>query len=347
MRSTRLIRAGFTIAALVLLVTCTASEDCAAGNPLMPVCFDPTPAQPQVVLMRAWDSTWTRADLYTMNSDGTNAVRLTTDGMRNLRGTPTSPVWSPDGRWIAFARRPDGSNIRSQIYVVAADGSNLRNISNQTTAFDWSPTWSPDGRRIAFQSDRHNPATATCCVTSLYVMNADGSDLTRLTTDWNDKLPRWSPDGTTIAFMSSRNGGINHIFAMNADGSNVRQLTTVGTDRKPVWSPDGTRIAFEATRDSAMMGTMSPMGTGISVMNADGSGQMTVGQGLTTFMIPTWSSDGRQIFFCGAQTATSKMHLYAVAMSGGAIRLVTDENSDDCSPDFKRPRIAGSAPMSP
>ena len=235
MRRTRLIRAALAIASLALLGTCTASSDCAASNPLMPICFDPTPAEPQVVLMRAWDSTWARADLYAMNSDGTNPVRLTTAGMHNVRGTPTSPVWSPDGKWIAFASRNDGTNVRAQIYVVAADGSNLRNISNQTTAFDWSPTWSPDGLRIAFQSDRHAPTTNnSCCVTSLYVMNADGTDVTRLTTGSNDKLPRWSPDGSTIAFMSSRNGGINHIFAMNPDGSNVRQLNTIGNDLNTV-----------------------------------------------------------------------------------------------------------------
>lgn len=342
MKRIRLTRVTLAIAPLLLLSTCTASEDCAAGNPLMPICFDPSPPEPQVVLLKAWDSTWVRADIYTMNADGTNSRRITTDGLRTLKMTAANPVWSPDGQSIAFARRADDSNLRAQINVVAADGSGMRNISNQTTAFDWSPTWSPDGRRIAFQSDRHNPATTTCCVTSIYVMNADGTNVVRLTADGNDKLPRWSPDGSTIAFNSTRSGGINQIFVMNADGSNIHQLTTDGTNRKPVWSPDGARIAFEGTRDA----TAGGMGSGIYTMNADGSGQMLVGQGLAMFMSPAWSIDGGQLLFCGSREATGKMRVFEVGMSGGDTRQVSDDGAESCCPDTKRPRRPGGPAMS-
>ena len=93
------------------------------------------------------------------------------------------------------------------------------------------PVWSPDGTRIAFESFREGNG-------DIYVMNADGSGLTRLTSDPAlDSSPSWSPDGTRIAFESSREGNIN-IYVIDADGSNLARLTDdPAVDKDPVWSP--------------------------------------------------------------------------------------------------------------
>jgi len=77
----------------------------------------------------------------------------------------------------------------------------------------------------------------------IYVMNADGTDQTRLTNnpagDWN---PDWSPDGTRIAFNSNRESGQDEIYVMNPDGSGVTDLTNnPASDGSPTWSPDGTK----------------------------------------------------------------------------------------------------------
>ena len=74
------------------------------------------------------------------------------------------------------------------------------------------PAWSPDGRRIAFHSKRDgNP--------EIYVMNADGSGVTRLTYNGaRDLVTAWSPDGRRIAFYSNRDGGNWEIYVMNAAG---------------------------------------------------------------------------------------------------------------------------------
>lgn len=93
------------------------------------------------------------------------------------------------------------------------------------------PSWSPDGRKIAFVSERDGNS-------EIYMMNADGSDVTRLTDhsadDWGAS---WSPDGRKIAFVSDRDGN-DEIYMMNADGTNVTRLTNnPGVDKFPVWQP--------------------------------------------------------------------------------------------------------------
>ena len=103
--------------------------------------------------------------------------------------------------------------------------------------------WSPDGTRIAF-------AATVGGNTDIYVADADGTNVTRITeAPEPDQEPAWSPDGGTIAFTSLRSG-TPQIWAMNADGTGVRQLTTgTGANSSPVFRPDGRIIAFISTRD--------------------------------------------------------------------------------------------------
>lgn len=103
--------------------------------------------------------------------------------------------------------------------------------------------WSPDGTRIAFSATVDGNA-------DIYVMDADGKNVTRLTTaPESDTEPDWSPDGGTIAFTSARDGA-TQVWAMNADGSGARSLTSgAGANSSPAFRPDGRMIAFISTRD--------------------------------------------------------------------------------------------------
>lgn len=108
--------------------------------------------------------------------------------------------------------------------------------------------------RIAFVSDRDgNP--------EIYVMNADGTDLTRLTdTPGAEREPVWSPDGQRIAFL------YGDIYVMNADGTDRTQITDTSAGKENIaWSPDGQRIVFAAKETSNARGWV------IYVVNADGT----------------------------------------------------------------------------
>ena len=128
------------------------------------------------------------------------------------------PVWSPNGKQIAFASDADGD---PEIVLMNADGTGITQLTNNRGVADFGPAWSPDGKQIAFTSDRDGNG-------EIYVMNVDGTGVTRLTNNAAfDFLPVWSPDGKQLAFVSNRNGYF-HIYIMNADGTGVTQVTKDG-----------------------------------------------------------------------------------------------------------------------
>ncbi len=116
------------------------------------------------------------SDIFTMFPDTDKSPIV-----KNLTNNPaddTTPVWSPDGKLIAFTSTRDG---RPQIYLMNADGSSLRRISNGQ-ADDFSPTWSPDGNWIGFASTRGGGG-------NIYIMDTFGGNIKQLT---SGDHPVWS-----------------------------------------------------------------------------------------------------------------------------------------------------------
>jgi TolB protein len=145
-----------------------------------------------------------------------------------------------------------------EIFDVGADGSQQRNLTNNP-AQDFAPAYSPDGRRVAFGSFRAwDPLGGGFVANSgeLYVMNADGSNVRRVTVNAvPDGYPAWSPDGERLVFARPQRQQLPDEDLPPTDLWNIvlktgeeRQLTdTALTDEiRPRWSPDGQQIAFES-----------------------------------------------------------------------------------------------------
>jgi Tol biopolymer transport system component len=250
-----------------------------------------------------------------MNADGS--------GVRRLAGNVAwrAPVWSPDGRRIAFTD--------AGIYVMNTDGTGQRRL---ITRDGGGPAWSPDGRRIAFAGSVgrgfHNM--------EIYVVNADGSEQRRLTHNtWHDSNPVWSPDGRRIAFESNR-----QVWVMNADGSGQRRLTRTNGARNVAiaWSPDGRRIAFERQvgrqkyRNTALeYGQCSRCEGRVSVhvyvMNAEGSEARKLAQDSRW---PVWSPDGRKIAFGSGRDGNPD--IYVMNADGSGQRNLTRTRNSESRP---------------
>jgi Tol biopolymer transport system component len=208
-----------------------------------------------------------------------------------------APAWSPDGRQLAFAAQAWQAQS-PELRLADWQGNVGPALLEELTGLD-DISWSPDGQRLLFSAVSPEKSS------ELYFVNADGSDLTRLTNAAGlDQDARISPDGQQIVFTSYRNGS-KDVYLMDIDGANERRLTNHSADDAyPVWSPDGRWIAFASNRGEDFWGTGA---YNLYVMAADGSSQCQLTEGQDGVWQVAWSPDGQWIAFTTWQS--DKIHL--------------------------------------
>jgi Tol biopolymer transport system component len=257
-------------------------------------------------------------EIFVMNADGSRVTQLTHNTDHEIE-----PMWSPDGRRIAFNSSRPGAFETVEIFVMNADGTGITRLTNNAF-IDFGPIWSPDGKQIAFTSNRDGDE-------EIFVMKADGTSVRQLThNDGVTDVPTgWSPNGRQILFRSDRDGD-SDLYVMNVDGSGVTQLTDDPASDEgdhAGWSPDGTRIVFSSRRDGGDLD--------IFIMNANGSGvtQLTTNDGVEDDD-PAWSPDGKHIAF--HSTRDGDEEIYVISAGGGeATQLTFNEGFDDAVPSWR------------
>jgi Tol biopolymer transport system component len=173
--------------------------------------------------------------IYRAQTDGTGLTAITISPPDVV---DFAPVYSPDGREIAFVSIGRGG-VLIAVYLMNADGSDIHQLTPSWIGGD-CPNWSPDGEKIAFSSNGcvGDHGVGFVLNEELWVINRNGTGLTRLTHtngDWHgylksphDTVPSWSPQGNAITFARlSPSLASSAIYIINSDGSGLRQVLTI------------------------------------------------------------------------------------------------------------------------
>ncbi len=260
-------------------------------------------------------------EIYLMNSDGTNQIRLTNQSTNDF-----FPEFSPDGSMLLFwAMDPESSLECCEFQIVGTDGTHMGTFLGLGLG---GHSWSPDGKSIALAIVTGDGSSE--------ILVAEFGEMPRLLTSNPalDLYPAWSPDGKTLAFVSLRDG-IWKIYLMDASGNNVRRLTESDlTEIEPSWSPDGTKIAFVSGNN---------VNTQIYTMNSDGTEvtQVTDGPGYNEH--PTWSPDGSMLAFWSNRSGN--MQIYTIRSDGTQLTRLTSNEFDDENPDWARSATETTPPI--
>jgi dipeptidyl aminopeptidase/acylaminoacyl peptidase len=270
------------------------------------------------------------------------------------------PLWSPDGKWIAFfgrqgdkrglmIARPDGSDLT---VLVSPEGTNspLPGIGNEVT-------WSPDGKQIAYISStpdsRAAEASGDPMVITRYLYKPDaGEGMTRfndnqrlhifvvdVTTKQTRQLTKgdtdehsidWSPDGKEILYLTNpepnQDEFFNYdVFALKVVDNSVRRITATDfIEYDPLWSPDGRRILFRGTRRGLTDRETTMEDTHVWIMNADGSDRREIGAVIDSRQgSPHWAPDGNSVYFTVQERGSN--YLMRLPVSGGKPEYVVKE----------------------
>lgn len=246
-------------------------------------------------------------DVYVADWDGKNAARITNGDVNVL------PALIPGGG-VAFT-----SYRSKKPFLFASRGGGEPTQIIAKGSMVTGAAFSADGKRVAVSVSEGENA-------EIFVANADGSDLKKLTDTkfFLNTSPTWAPDGKRLAFVSNRDGN-PQIYVMNADGSGQKRLTFQGNyNTTPSWSPRGDLIAFTARdeRNAFDLFTVNVETKKITRLTQDASGNEE----------PTFSPNGRLVMF--TSTRGGGRGLYVMTFDGNNQIALPMDKGDITTPDW-------------
>ncbi len=301
-------------------------------------------------------------DIYFVNANGGNPVRLTSWNSNEL----SRASCSPDGTKIAFnsdingndeiyvmdlepdrvkqllsdssvslqtpSFSADGKQLvysaeladkTGELRILGTDGSRGKTILNTTSGSTY-PRFSPDGQRIAF----HQEAEGRW---DIFTVNSDGSELKNLTQNTaSDSIPNWMRNGQRLIFRTNREGGSleSEFYSMAWDGKNQLPLeTAAGSVGWPSVSPDGEKLIFSCDRENDKIKLLD-----ICIASIDGSNETVFLSKADNDMQPVFSPDGKRIAFVA--TSDGNPEIYLINIDGTGLYRLTRNAAKDLNPVF-------------
>jgi TolB protein len=227
------------------------------------------------------------------------------------------PAISPDGRDIVFTSNRSGNN---DVFIVSSRGGTPINLTNNSANEGWA-RWSPNGRQVVFHSNRDGNF-------EIYVMDSDGLLPTRVTNySGIDQFPDWSPDGKKIVFRRDID-----IYVLDLTTGETERLTNAPPlNQMATWSPNGRQLVFMSARDGY---------PSVFTMDADGGNPVNRTpkdegdlEGDWLSRAPSWSTNGRQIYFMSFRPSTGgDTEVFVMNADGSAVQRLTHAIGVDGSP---------------
>ena len=271
------------------------------------------PGKPGLIVFSALQPGFDK-DLFVL-APGREPVALTDTSM--VRGS--DPVYSPDGRTVAFTR-DDGTG--PEVWVMNADGSGTPHFLTDSGSASGNPAFSDDGRLIAYEhfTGGHN---------AIFVMNANGSDQHQLIPgDDDNRAPAFSPNGRFIVYSKLIPGEGSRLFVAPTDGGSegTQRTDTENDDFEPAWLPDSRRLVFAR-------GTPTDTARSVWIMNPNGGGQRPLTSEGGYRLAPTVAPDASRFLFLREEGPLDVLR--SMPLRGGAETPLTDGVDVDAVPDWQ------------